>query len=368
MSCGYRAFWICSLLLLAGCTKSPSVDTERAARGTEGPAPVISLQASPQSVPVGQRVQLTWSVQHADRCQASGGWSGDRPTAGFEDSIALTQPSTFSLSCWGPGGGALMSVNVAVTDASTPQLSFSASQTQIGSGESVTLNWSTQNLSSCTASGLPGAWEGSRALNGQQQIGPLQSSQNLTLSCTGSNGNRSHSLTISVDDSPVVQLSASPQGVARGGSAVLNWTSSRADSCQASGGWGGSRPISGSFEVTNITEDLTFILQCQGAGGTAVAMTTVSLREARLSWQRPTQNMDGTPLDLGQLREYILHWGTQPGLYPSSVVIPAVDGVNPVTSFDLGLPAAGVYYFTIQVITTDDLISAYSNVVTKVVY
>ena len=76
---------------------------------------------------------------------------------------------------------------------------------------------------------------------------------------------------------PTVQLEADPTNVVVGGTSTLTWSSTNADTCQASGGWNGVRSPSGSEGVGPINETTTFTLQCNGAGGVATATTSVGI-------------------------------------------------------------------------------------------
>jgi hypothetical protein len=76
---------------------------------------------------------------------------------------------------------------------------------------------------------------------------------------------------------PTVQLQAEPSEVASGGTTTLTWSSTNADGCQASGGWSGTKLVSGSESAGPVTMTTTFTLQCTGHGGTASASATVTL-------------------------------------------------------------------------------------------
>lgn len=79
---------------------------------------------------------------------------------------------------------------------------------------------------------------------------------------------------------PTVTLSASPTTVAAGSPTVLTWATTGADTCTASGAWGGSEPLSSpqqGFTTTSLTTTSTFTLQCTGAGGSATASATVTV-------------------------------------------------------------------------------------------
>lgn len=65
---------------------------------------------------------------------------------------------------------------------------------------------------------------------------------------------------------PTVAFSASPTSVTAGGNSTLSWASSNATSCISSGGWTGTRPISGSFVVSPLIAT-TYTLSCLGTGG-----------------------------------------------------------------------------------------------------
>lgn len=76
-----------------------------------------------------------------------------------------------------------------------PTLALSAASTSVTSGSGTTLNWSTSNASSCTASG---AWSGAQATSGPFATGALSATSTYSLSCTGSGGSVSQSVTVGV--------------------------------------------------------------------------------------------------------------------------------------------------------------------------
>ena len=47
---------------------------------------------------------LSWSTAYAQRCKASGAWSGRRPTQGTYATGSLKTTQTYTLQCVGPGG------------------------------------------------------------------------------------------------------------------------------------------------------------------------------------------------------------------------------------------------------------------------
>ena len=76
---------------------------------------------------------------------------------------------------------------------------------------------------------------------------------------------------------PTVMLLVSPTSVGSGGASTLDWSSTNATSCTASGGWSGSRMTSGSTSTGALATSTTFTLTCTGSGGSASASATVTV-------------------------------------------------------------------------------------------
>jgi hypothetical protein len=181
------------------------------------------------------------------------------------------------------------------------------------------------------------------------------------LACTGAGGNVTKSATVSVTaGNPSVTLSANPPGVASNGTTTLSWTGTNVTSCTASGGWSGTKATSGSESVGPLTQDTTYSINCTGGGGSAVAMTTVNIRQAQLSWTAPTQNVDGSALT--DLTGYKIYYGTSSQNYTQ--VVP-VSGAT-TTQWTLNL-APGTYYFALTAVSSSGE-SAKTNEVSKTVY
>ena len=100
---------------------------------------------------------------------------------------------------------------------------------------SVNLSWVSQYATSCMASN---AWSGSKALNGNENVGPLTNTRVYTITCTGANGQTaSDSVTVTVANPPNCTpsiTSVSPTGGNLGyqaGSGSITWTVPSGCSC-----------------------------------------------------------------------------------------------------------------------------------------
>ena len=78
-----------------------------------------------------------------------------------------------------------------------PMLSFSAGDARVPFGGSVLLEWSSKNVTQCTASG---SWSGPVSLSGSQVFTKLGSDATYTMACTGKAGNVAASVIVGVDE------------------------------------------------------------------------------------------------------------------------------------------------------------------------
>ncbi len=74
------------------------------------------------------------------------------------------------------------------------------------------------------------------------------------------------------EEPPTVTLSADPSSVSSGGASTLSWTIANASSCDAGGGWSGTRSgPTGSEIISGITVTTAYALSCSNIYGTSVA-------------------------------------------------------------------------------------------------
>ena len=270
-------------------------------------APTVTLSANPSSMAPGGTSTLSWNSTNAASCTASGAWSGARTTVGSEGTGALAATSVYTLTCDGAGGSATQSVTVTVAAPDPPPaVTLSASPAVVTTGGSSTLTWSATNATSCVASD---AWTGPRSVSGSESTGPLSGTTpyTYTLSCTGAGGTTSRSVTVTVAATvppPTVTLSANPTSVASGGTSILNWSSTHATSCTASGAWSGAKPTSGSQTTASLTSSRTYTLTCTGAGGSAGQSVRVTVVP------RPTVTLSASPTSVVSGGASTLTWSS----------------------------------------------------------
>ena len=89
-------------------------------------------------------------------------------------------------------------------------------------------------------------------------------------------------------------------------------------------------------------------------------MTTLSLREAVLSWQAPTKNVDGSTLT--NLSGYKIYYGTTSKNYTQTVNVPGAS----TTTWTLPL-SPGTYYFALTAVDSAGAESAKTAEVSKTI-
>jgi hypothetical protein len=149
--------------------------------------------------------------------------------------------------------------------------------------DSATLTWTSENATSCWASG---AWSGTKTVpSGLDTTGNLTSSKTYTITCVGPGGSVSDSVIVNVENIapplPTVDIKANgsdgPITIDYETSAELTWTSSNAGSCYATGSWSGDKDLFGSEFTGNLISTQTYTIVCNGAGGTATDSVTVNV-------------------------------------------------------------------------------------------
>jgi hypothetical protein len=109
----------------------------------------------------------------------------------------IAQPKPGSSSFPEEAGTYAMTVDVGPA-AAAPTLDLQSSASSVASGSTVTLNWSTQNADTCTASG---GWSGSQPTKGPATTAAITARTDFTLACTGPGGATTKTVTVTVQSS-----------------------------------------------------------------------------------------------------------------------------------------------------------------------
>lgn len=93
---------------------------------------------------------------------------------------------------------------------------------------------------------------------------------------------------------PSIDIQVTPATGVESVTPTITWLAKGVQSCTATGGWSGAKPLSGTQTLPAIDRSLVYGLVCVTKDGRIV-----------LGWQAPTQNTNGTPLtDLAGFKVY----------------------------------------------------------------
>ena len=171
---------------------------------TSGAKPSIALSAQPSSIVAGASSVLSWTSRNATSVSVAG-----LGTFGATGSVKVTPSSTatYTATATGPGGTAASATTVTVSSIQNPSptISFNAQPSNITTGGTSVLSWTSTNAISVNISGL-----GSFPPNGSANVTPT-STTTYTATAQGAGGTAGASTTVTVqsDGTPLPNLQSS---------------------------------------------------------------------------------------------------------------------------------------------------------------
>jgi hypothetical protein len=237
-----------------------------------GPAaPLVSFNAVPAVVNLGDSVTLSWSTMNAvsvviDKGVGSVGASGSKTVDG------LVTPTTFVLTATGAGGTTMAAATVTVLNPLTAGIT--AVPSAIHTGETATLSFSSTGAASVTLN--DGTSNQSVAAQGTKSVSPTLSTH-YTLSARTGNFVVSSSTDVTVLPvaAPVItSFTATPSSIPSQAAVTLLWSSSGGTSATIDQRVGNVNPASGSALAAPAVTT-TYTLTVKGLGGVSMRSATV---------------------------------------------------------------------------------------------
>jgi hypothetical protein len=220
---------LCAVLVLSGPVQAKRKDG--VGGGPSGTTkPLLSFAADQSEYLPGDQARLSWASVETRFCTASGDWDGKFGTEGTWSSPPLDGPKTFGLKCTSKGGAVTATVQVSIastepepapepllvvepeplpvaepeplpvvepepTPTPPPTVSFSVADSQVISGATTTLSWSSTDADSCSGSG---GWSGTKPTSGSASTAAIQANTTFSLSCSSSAGTAIQMVSVSV--------------------------------------------------------------------------------------------------------------------------------------------------------------------------
>jgi hypothetical protein len=309
---------------------------------------VVRFSASPDNILPGGSSILEWNVTGATSVAINPGVGTNLRVQGTA-TVTPTATTTYTLVATGTGGRtqqATVTVTVGPAPAATPQiLRFEATPTNIISGESSTLSWTTQGSERVDISGVGT----NLPANGSRVVSPTQTTT-YTLTATAGTGTNARTVTAPVvvtvtsgQASRIVTFSLNPTTINVGGSSQLCWNVENATTVSITPGIGTVK----AQDCVNVspTGTTTYVLTAINGTGTVNAQATLVVGQVKILTFSQTPEFStsaGNPV--------VMTWTTQGatsvvitgfGLTGQSLPPNGSITVNPNTNTDYTLTAYG---------------------------
>jgi len=139
--------------------------------------PTLMLTANPTSITSGQSSVISWTTTDATSCDAT--WTPSKKIADSK-TVSPAVTTAYPMICTGSGGSVNQSVAVTVTFPQPTLTLFSLPDELPAGGGNVTLQWSSTNTNSCSAT-----WTNKKQTSGSQQINNLTQTTIFEMTCVG---------------------------------------------------------------------------------------------------------------------------------------------------------------------------------------
>jgi len=218
---------------------------------------------------------LKWSATNVSTCAST--WAegeiGPQGTIQYSN-INIPQRIYYTLTCNGVSDTAIVDIIGPEVDLSGP--------IEVTIPNPLSVNWISNNVTSCQATSSPNTWNGSKSLNGSETIFSETKTNNrgvynFTLSCSDDNGNTgSDNHTAKIIQIPKCNFSANPTTITPPQTSTLSWNCQYANTCSIDQNIGLVDPISGNQSIRP-PETTTYTLTCDGLDGIRSWETTVNV-------------------------------------------------------------------------------------------
>jgi hypothetical protein len=309
------------------------------------PAPTCTLLATPSTIQSGSSSSLSWTTSNATSFSINQGIGGVTPVASGSTSVTPVSNITYTGTATGAGGSTTCTATITVTALPpAPTCTLSASPTNIQTGNSSVLSWTTTGATSISIDrGVGGVTPVS---SGSHSVTP-SSSTTYTATATGSGGTVTCAASVIVTSpppAPTCTLSASPSSIQVGNSSTLSWITTNGSTFSINQGIGGVTPVaSGSKSVTPAVTT-TYTGTVTSSQGSATCSATITVTSTPPPPPAPTCTLVATPASVTVGTPSTLSWVTSNAT--SFSINQGIGSVTPVASGSRSVTAAATTTYT----------------------
>jgi len=230
--------------------------------------PTIHITAEPATIMEGESATISWSSENAAGITIDNGIGA----VDLQGSIPVSPLKTTTYTATATSAEGTGTDSVTVTVIHPPTVSLSADPANIIAGTSTLLTWSSTHADSVSIDNAIGLVDATGSI-----IVSPGASATYVITASGPGGTAVDTVTVSVHQKPTVNISAFPNPVAAGETAILTWSSTDADTAFINHGIG-PVGVNGSAEV-DLQETTAYTITVTGPGGTATDSVIVVVNE-----------------------------------------------------------------------------------------
>ena len=278
---------------------------------------VTSFNANPSTVTAGSSSTLSWTTAGCTTVSISG--LGSYGTNSSVSTGVLNGTQTYTLTATGTDGIAhtqSQTVTVNQVAQACSVTSFYANPTQVTSGSSANIGWSTTG---CTNVSVSGPNVTSSQASGTASTGAVYGTQSYTITASGAS-NTVPAQTVTVTASTVNQNNcsissfyASPSVVTYGGYSTIYWNTSGCTSATLSGNNASGSGTSSSVSTGPIYGTNIYTLTAYGQNGSPVSQTITVYSNANNTQGCIVTNAYASPATVNSGDSTILYWNNANG-------------------------------------------------------
>ena len=272
---------------------------------------ICTLTASASSITPGQGVTLTWTTQNATSFDLNQGIGAVSPTSGGSRVVYPSGNTTYAGTASGPGGPVTCSASVTVVPVQSPSpiCTLTASASSVTPGSTVTLTWTTRNVTSATIDN--GVGPATPVAAGTRSV-VVNANTTYTLTGTGTNGQTvtcSAPVTVTPPPpTPICVLSASAGTVAPGTSVDLVYSTTNVSTASIDNGVGNLNPVTGGTKTVVVNADTTYTLTGTGTNGQPVTCAA-PVRVSTGGGGSPICTLTASPIKINLGDSATITWG-----------------------------------------------------------
>ena len=156
----------------------------------------LKLYVSPAIIVAGEKVRIDWDAPNADYCQATGSWSGNKASTGYEWVKPALKKTSYSIQCFTDAGDNSQKYTAKIKvqkkkvkrSAVRPTITITLNKSTVSEGDTATVTWDAKNAILCRGEGEDEDWLGIKKTKSREIVLPGEAKTTYKISCWNKDG------------------------------------------------------------------------------------------------------------------------------------------------------------------------------------